>query len=593
VRGEPRADMLPLEENVCANANEKDAQDLSSSGPAPGGRIVPTSVTYTPTTPLADMKAREATRDCESSSPDAVQTVARKIAEAARTILGADASAVISLDPVGDMFEAVTASGPRDPARTVSPALRELVTRAGSEGKPVWARDNPLDANDVSGESATSSPAAFGTTLAIPLTGGDVLVLSGIRDGGAESMPGFVSAVGTLASAALEQGRRAIRLAQEFDALQKGHHQTIETERLHAIGELAAGVAHHLNNVMTVILGMVELSLRRPQSIDIGHLEAIRQAALDATEIVRRLGSFSRQRSQGLSPMVDLNALVKEALALTRGRWHDEAQLHGMDIDVQLCAGHTHPVCADEDSLREVLVNLLFNAIDALPGGGHIRVRTWSTEDIVHCEVSDNGIGMSAEIRQRAPEPFFTTKGLRRRGLGLSLSYGIIRKHHGTLTIESTEGRGTTVTFTLPTSQSRRVREAERADLGGAEQMVILLVDDDPGVRATIASLLADDGHTVVEAGGGAEALSRLDATEKFDLLMTDLGMPKMNGWELIRSAKQKRPELPVVLVTGWGESPRGRCPSDPEPDAILAKPVTADDLRETIARFRRPITLG
>jgi CheY-like chemotaxis protein len=308
------------------------------------------------------------------------------------------------------------------------------------------------------------------------------------------------------------------------------------------------------------------------------------------TEIVRRLGSFSRRNSQGPRLIVDLNALAEEALALTRGRWHDEAQLHGFDIDVQLCAGPTPPVGADDVSLREVLVNLLFNAIDALPDGGHIRVRTWSTEDVVHCEVSDDGIGMSPEVRQRAAEPFFTTKGLRRRGLGLSLSYGIIQQHGGTLTIESAQGRGTTVTFTLPTNQSLRVREAESAARVGTGQMVILLVDDDPGVRATVASLLADDGHTVVEAGSGAEALSHLDTTGSFDLLMTDLGMPKMNGWELIRTAKLKRPELPIVLITGWGETPRGQRPSDPQPDAILAKPVTEDDLRQTIARFHRPV---
>jgi signal transduction histidine kinase/ActR/RegA family two-component response regulator len=569
------------------------AQDLSSGGPAPGECIVPTSAMCTPTTPLADVRVRQAVRDGESSAPDAIQAVAREVAEAARTILGADSSAVVSLDPVGDVLEAVAATGPRDPARTVSSALRDLVTRTGREGKPVWERGNPFDANDAPGASAPSGhPAALASTLAIPLTGGAVLVLPGIRDAGgaAASAPGVVTAVGALASAALEQSRRATRLAEEFDALQKGHHQTIETERLHAVGELAAGAAHHLNNVMTVILGSVDLALRRPHSIEIGHLEVIRRAALEVTEIVRRLGSFSRRNSQGPHLIVDLNALAEEALALTRGRWHDEAQLNGIDIDVQLCAGLTPPVGADEVSLREVLVNLLFNAIDALPEGGNIRVRTWSTEDVVHCEVSDDGIGMSPEVRQRAAEPFFTTKGLRRRGLGLSLSYGIIRQHGGTLTIKSAQGHGTTVTFTLPTSGSLRVRETEGAARVGTGQMVILLVDDDPGVRATVASLLADDGHTVVEAGSGAEALSRLDTTESFDLLMTDLGMPKMNGWELIRSAKLKRPELPVVLITGWGETPRGQRPSDPQPAAILAKPVTEDDLRQTIVRFHRRV---
>lgn len=587
MRGEPDAGTLAFAGNVWAGVNETDARDRSSRGPAPGECIVPTSVICPPTTTLANVRAHQVAHDRQCASCDAVKTVAREVAEAARTILGANASAVVSLHRVGDILETVTAS---DPAHAAPPALRELVTRAASEGKPVWERDNPVNMNDVSSASSASiHSAALGCTLAVPLTGGDVLVLPGIRDGGGgtASMAGLASAVGTLASAALEHSRRAIRLAGEFDALQQGHHQTIETERLHAIGELAAGVAHHLNNVMTVIVGRVDLALRQFQSMEIGHLEAIRQAAFDATEIVRRLGSFSRRRSQGPSPVVDLNALVEEALALTRGRWHDEAQLHGIDISVELCAGHTHPVSANEVSLREVFVNLLLNAIDALPEGGHIRVRTWSTEDVVYCEVWDNGIGMSTEVRQRAAEPFFTTKGPRRRGLGLSLSYGIIQEHHGTLTIDSTEGRGTTVIFTLPTSQSARTREAESGASIGTGQMVILLVDDDPAVRATVAGLLADDGHTVVEAGGGAEALSRLDTTEIFDLLMTDLSMPKMNGWELIRCAKLKRPELPVVLITGWGETPRGQRSSDPEPDAILAKPVTQDDLRRTIARFR------
>jgi signal transduction histidine kinase len=502
-----------------------------------------------------------------SSGPDTIPLVARNVAAAAQTILGARAAAVVALDPIEEVVETIAAAGPQDPLRPASPELRDLVTRALSAA-----------------ETTTQD-----STLAIPLTGRDVLLLAGIRDGGAASAPGVVNAVRTLATAALAEMRRATTLAAEIDTVRTGRDRTIETERLEAVGELAAGVAHHLNNIMTVIIGTVDLAARRPDAINPGCLQTIRQASLEATEIVRRLGSFSRRRGDEPRPMVDLNALVEEVVALSRGRWQDEAHLHGIDIDLHVNADLTPPVGIDEASLREVVVSLLLNAIDALPDGGRIRVRTWSTEEMVHCEIADDGVGMSREIRQRALEPFFTTKGPRRRGLGLSQSYGIVQQHGGTLTVESAEGRGTTVTFTLPTSRALRVLKTENVSPAGDEPMTILLVDDDPAVRATVASLLGEDGHTVVEASSGAEALSHLEMNDRVDLLMTDLGMPKMNGWELIRSVKLQRPRLPVVLVTGWGEAPRGQRPTDPQPDAILAKPVMESDLRETIRRFQRP----
>jgi signal transduction histidine kinase len=492
--------------------------------------------------------------------------VARNVAAAAKTILGAGASAVVTLDPIEDVVETIAATGQPNPLRPASPELRDLVTRALSSGEAA-IRDS---------------------TLAIPLTGKDLLLLTGIRDGGAASAPGVLNAVGTLATAALAEMRRATTLAAEIDTVRTWRDRTIETERLEAVGELAAGVAHHLNNIMTVIIGTVDLAARRPHAISPNCLQTIRQASLEATEIVRRLGSFSRRRGDEAQSIVDLNELVKEAVELSRGRWQDEAQLHGIDIDLDVNADLMPPVGIDTGSLREVIVSLLLNAIDALPQGGRIRVRTWSTEDMVHCEIADDGIGMSREVRQRALEPFFTTKGPRRRGLGLSQSYGIVQQHGGTLTVESAEGRGTIVTFTLP-SRGLQSRAADTASRASNEPMTILLVDDDPGVRATVASLLGEDGHTVVEAGSGAEALSCLETNDRFDLLMTDLGMPKMNGWELIRSAKVQRPSLPVVLVTGWGETPRGQRPTDPQPDAILAKPVMESDLRGTIRRLQGP----
>jgi signal transduction histidine kinase len=528
-----------------AGGNDTDAQACSLDDHAPEETIVPTPV---------------------SSAPDTMPMVAHTVAAAAKTILGAGASAIVALDPIDDVVETTAATEPQNPLRLGAAELRELVIRALSAGE--------------------ATPR--GSTLAIPLTGRDVLLLDGIPDAGAASAPDVVNAVGALATAAFAEMRRATTLAAEVDTVRTWRDRTIETERLEAVGELAAGVAHHLNNIMTVILATVDLAARRPNAINPDCLQRIRQASLEATEIVRRLGSFSRRRGDEPRSIVDLNALVEEAVALSRGRWQDEAQLHGIDIDLHVNAELTPPVGIDKASLQEVVVSLLLNAIDALPNGGRIRVRTWSTEEMVHCEIADDGVGMSREVRQRALEPFFTTKGPRRRGLGLSQSYGIVQQHGGTLTLESSEGRGTTVTFTLPTSRALWVQETERASLAGNEPMTILLVDDDSAVRVTVASLLSDDGHTVVEAGSGAEALSRLETKDRFDLLMTDLGMPKMNGWELIRSAKLQRPNLPVVLVTGWGETPRGQRPTDPQPDAILAKPVTESDLRGTIRRFQR-----
>jgi signal transduction histidine kinase/CheY-like chemotaxis protein len=364
--------------------------------------------------------------------------------------------------------------------------------------------------------------------------------------------------------------------------------QLIEAERLRAIGQLAGGVAHHLNNIMTVILGNLQVALRsRLNARTRKQLQTAERAVLEAADVVRRMTAFSRVQPLPAQGVVDLNLLAADVLEWTRSRWQAEAQLYGVTVEARLEPGDVPIVRADEPGLREVLLNLVLNAIDALPDGGELVVRTWRGEGMLYCSVSDNGIGMTPETSQRALEPFFTTKGPKSRGLGLSVAYGIVQRHCGTLAIESRTGRGTTVTFSLPFGTA-----PAESDAGGAaersESVRILLIDDDPPVRTVLRALLMHDGHTVVEAADGPDGLARIERGECFDLVLTDLGMPGMNGWQIVRAVRLLRPGLPVVLITGWDQvAPDG----DDVANAVLAKPVTAVTLRETIAAVVGPRT--
>jgi CheY-like chemotaxis protein/anti-sigma regulatory factor (Ser/Thr protein kinase) len=235
--------------------------------------------------------------------------------------------------------------------------------------------------------------------------------------------------------------------------------------------------------------------------------------------------------------------------------------------------------------LREVLINLVLNAVEALPKGGKIAVRTFSDDGWVGLAVSDTGVGMPPEVRERALEPFFTTKGPRSTGLGLSESYGILQRHGGKLTVESAEGHGSTVTVHLPV--------APRAESGGARgeparfaasALRILVIDDDAEVREVVAEMLTAQGHTVIPASGGGEGLALLEAGQKIDLVLTDLGMPGMTGWDVARAVRARWPGLPVGMLTGWGEQIDDATPDRQMVAGVLSKPATPEGLREFVA---------
>jgi CheY-like chemotaxis protein len=233
-----------------------------------------------------------------------------------------------------------------------------------------------------------------------------------------------------------------------------------------------------------------------------------------------------------------------------------------------------------------VLVNLIFNAIDALPGGGRVVIRTWANEAGVHCAVADTGVGMSAEVRRRVFEPFFTTKGVRATGLGLSVVYGIVQRHGGELTVDTEEGRGCTVTFRLPASRRAPVPPPAPPPAPPAG-LRVLLVDDDASVRSVVADMLAEDGHQVVQAADGREGLDRLARDARVDLVLTDLGMLGMNGWEVARAVRASYPATVVGLITGWDEGLEPKSDESGQVDLIVRKPVTQQTLREVITQTR------
>ena len=390
------------------------------------------------------------------------------------------------------------------------------------------------------------------------------------------------------AAIAIEHARLYQEVQSAYEERSRAQAQLVRAETLRATGELAAGAAHHLNNLLAVALGRVQMLLARSEAPEVRRqMEPTEQALRASAEVVRRLSTFSRAHAQQKTVVLNLAQLAAEVIELTRGRWDSEAELRGAKIEARVEAGEIPGISGDPASLREVLVNLVLNAVEALPNGGRILIRTWATSGRVYCSVTDTGVGMSAAVQERAVDPFFTTKGVKNTGLGLSVNYGIIQRHAGELAIESAPGQGTTVTFWLPSAQ--KLCEGETSPGPEGKPIAarrILLIDDDAAVRHVVAELLAEDGHLLTEATSGAEGLARLASGPPVDLVLTDLGMPGMTGWEVARAIKASYPSLPVGLVTGWGEDPQG-IPGDREAvDFVLAKPVTLDGLRSRIPRI-------
>jgi signal transduction histidine kinase len=394
-------------------------------------------------------------------------------------------------------------------------------------------------------------------------------------------------------NAALEErvAERTAQLEAALSDLKAFHQHALEQERLRALGEMASGIAHDLNNALAPVVGFAELLVEQPASLADSlmatrYLGLILAGARDAAETVRRLRQFYRPRSEGDSfEPVDLVELAGHVVDLTEPKWKDQAQAAGASVAVRVEGGPVPVVAGDPAELREALTNLVFNAVDALPAGGTITIRVHEPgPGRVALSVADTGTGMPDDVRRRALEPFFTTKGERGTGLGLAMVHGIVNRHGGSIDIRSRAGHGTAVSLVLPVWQAEAAAATDGAEPAAPRadrRLSVLVVDDEDPVRAVTAAVLTSDGHHVVEASSASEALDAFAGAGEFDVVVTDRAMPGLNGDQLALEMKRRRPGVPVVMLTGFGALMNGEGPAGV--DALLSKPVTRAALRRTL----------
>jgi signal transduction histidine kinase len=475
--------------------------------------------------------------------------------------------------------------------------------REGQAAYTFWGRPEEMqplwrEARTGSGPRPSAVPGAL-PCFATPLRTGEqtVGVLQSVcnRPGGfTNEQVQMLYLIADLLGPAISNCRLHGRLRATYEELRATQQELVRTEKMRALGEMASGMAHDFNNSLCGVLGFLELALRDE---DLGayvrhHLDMARTCALDAAHTVRRVQDFARSRRRDLACQpLDVNQLLRETVELTRPRWASQTRLAKGPITLEVRAEATARAVGNAAELREVLTNLIFNAVDAMPQGGTLTLRSGDGTGGVFLSVGDTGVGMSAAVQERLFEPFFTTKGERGCGLGLSVAFGIVRQHGGDIRVTSEVGRGSTFTVRLPAAPPGQGGPAH-ADAGGQPAdpgpagkppgLRVLVVEDEEAICQLLGTVLETLGYRPRVVRCGQAALDAL-AEEVPDLVLTDLGLPDITGREVATGVAERAPGTPVVLLTGWGDQLKAEGETVPGVARVLSKPVTIQKLAEAL----------
>ena len=397
----------------------------------------------------------------------------------------------------------------------------------------------------------------------------------------------LLEAIGSQMGIAVQKARLYEETRQAYERLKATHEQMIQVERLRALGELASGVAHDFNNLLTAILGRTEVLLEKVKDPAVRKsLEVIHKATLDGASTVQRVQEFARFKDEEPNTAsVDLAAIVADAIEFTHSRWLKESQTAGISIIMKNECKDLPLVLGSPSQLREVFTNLILNAVDAMPQGGTIHFQAQTSGNLIVLEVSDTGIGIPPATQQSIFQPFFTTKNQKGTGLGLSIVEGIIQRHQGSIRVKSQEGQGTTFTIHLPIATPVADGETVKVSADTGPMGNILIIDDEEPVREILYDILELAGYKAQAVASGPEGLALLKETD-FDLLITDLKMPVMNGWEVAKAVKASHPDLPVVLVTAWGKELTRKQSRGNGVAAVITKPFRSREITDTVSEL-------
>jgi PAS domain S-box-containing protein len=408
----------------------------------------------------------------------------------------------------------------------------------------------------------------------------------------------FLKQLGEHVALAAHQAQLRDRLQRAYDDLRQSQESAMQQERLKALGQMASGIAHDINNAISPVAVYTKSLLEREPGLSEplrDYLGIVGRVVSDVSATVGRMRDFYRRNDleTALEP-VNINELIPHVVELTRARWSDMPQQRGIVIKVVTDLESGLPcIMGNAAELREAMTNLVFNAVDAMPEGGVITISTRldhagphdSAQGRVQLTVADTGGGMDEETRLRCLEPFFTTKGERGTGLGLAMVYGAAQRHKADLAIDSALGKGSRVRLEFAATATSNGPDRSVIDRSNIRPLRLLVVDDDPAVLQSTQVVLQLDGHTVVAMDGGQAGIQALraarDAGEPFDMMITDLGMPYVDGNQVARAAKELLPSMIVVLLTGWGRRMSSRDEAPVHVDHVLPKPLDLDELRE------------